>query len=192
MPGFPVDGHIFQMCCHFCLIILINIMVCFIIKICFLLFLNTFLILRDGRLRVNDQIIRINGRSLEGLQHNDAIKLLQAEQGAIELVVLRDCHTPGHTSNLQSPQSPLALTNHTTERTPTSATSSSSASSALTTPLTAASTSSETSQKTFKLPQTTPSPAAVTSANVRRPQPPRMSKHPEDAADALPFVRELK
>ena len=45
---------------------------------------------RDGRLKRNDQIIRINGRSLEGLLHSEAIKILQSTQGIVEIVVLRN------------------------------------------------------------------------------------------------------
>ena len=50
---------------------------------------------RDGRLRRNDQIIYINGRSLEGQPHSEAVKLLQSTRGIVELVISRDS---SHTS----------------------------------------------------------------------------------------------
>lgn len=53
---------------------------------------------RDGRLRRNDQIIRINGCSLEGLPHNEAVQILQAAHGLVELVVLRDLHSDPRTA----------------------------------------------------------------------------------------------
>ena len=47
---------------------------------------------RDGRLKRSDQIISINGHSLEGVPHVDAVKLLrmQSVRGRVELVVVRD------------------------------------------------------------------------------------------------------
>lgn len=138
---------------------------------------------RDGRLKVNDQIVRINGRSLDGLQHSEAIKLLQSQQGTVELVVLRDSHASGHASIPHSPQSPLA--SHGTEHAPASA---SSTSSALTTPLTGASTSSEVSQKTFTLPQAPPS----SSGGARRPHPPRMSQYLEEESEEMSSVSTTK
>ena len=47
---------------------------------------------RDGRLKRNDQIVSINGHSLERVPHNDAVKLLQSVRGTVELVIARDQH----------------------------------------------------------------------------------------------------
>lgn len=60
---------------------------------------------RDGRLKRNDQIICINGQSLEGLPHTTAVKLLQSAQGVVELVVLRDLHSDPSLNSDPSPNS---------------------------------------------------------------------------------------
>ena len=141
------------------------------------------LLTRDGRLQINDQIIRINGRSLEGFHHNDAIKLLQAEQGVVKLVITRENHAP----NLHSPQSSqAAAVSHGTEHAPTTTatSSSSSASSALTTPLTGASTSSESSQKNFALPQV----KYPATGSMMKPHPSRMSQYLEEELGEQPSV----
>ena len=63
------------------------------------------LYLRDGRLRRNDQIISINGQSLEGIPHTEAVKMLQAARGVVELVILRDLvPSPPSPSTKHSPQ----------------------------------------------------------------------------------------
>ena len=54
---------------------------------------------------MNDQIICINGCSLDGLSHSEAMKTLQSAQGMVELVVLRDPPSSGP----HSPHTPAPL-----------------------------------------------------------------------------------
>ena len=61
---------------------------------------------RDGRLKCNDQIIQINGHSLEGLPHAEAVKFLQSARGKVELVAVRDQQTPPTPSSPFKPHPP--------------------------------------------------------------------------------------
>ena len=54
------------------------------------LHLSHTLTVRDGQLRVDDQITHINGRPLKDLPHSEGVKLLQSSRGMVELVVMRD------------------------------------------------------------------------------------------------------
>uniref|UniRef100_A0A914GWI7 Uncharacterized protein n=1 Tax=Globodera rostochiensis TaxID=31243 RepID=A0A914GWI7_GLORO len=51
----------------------------------------------DGRLRVNDQIVKIDVHRVEGTQHNHAVELIRqaAIVGHVRLVLLRDCCPSG-------------------------------------------------------------------------------------------------
>lgn len=54
---------------------------------------------RSGKLCKGDQILSINGRSLAGMSHNAAIKLLQKAKGSVELKIVRSV-----TSAVPSPE----------------------------------------------------------------------------------------
>ena len=43
---------------------------------------------KDGRLKRGDQIIAVNGVSLEGITHEDAVNILKKSKGLITLSVL--------------------------------------------------------------------------------------------------------
>ena len=45
----------------------------------------------------------VNGLSLEGLAHSDAIKILQSAQGVVDLMILRDLHSDPSSSVPRSP-----------------------------------------------------------------------------------------
>lgn len=45
---------------------------------------------RDGRINVGDEILFINGYSLIGVSHQDAIHLLRAAKNPIQIVVSQD------------------------------------------------------------------------------------------------------
>ena len=42
---------------------------------------------RDGRLKVNDEVLMANGRSLVGMTHNEADLFLKSLPGMVQLVV---------------------------------------------------------------------------------------------------------
>ena len=43
---------------------------------------------KDGRLKRGDQIIAVNGVSLEGITHEDAVNILKKSKGLITISVL--------------------------------------------------------------------------------------------------------
>jgi C-terminal processing protease CtpA/Prc len=43
---------------------------------------------RDGRLKRGDQLIAVNGESLDGLTHDQAVAMLKQTEGTIILTVL--------------------------------------------------------------------------------------------------------
>ena len=45
---------------------------------------------RDGRLKVGDELLWINGRHLIGLSHNEAVELLAGTSSVVQLVIARD------------------------------------------------------------------------------------------------------
>lgn len=59
-----------------------------------------FCMIRDQRLKENDQILAINDTPLDqSISHQQAIALLQQATGSLRLVVAREVgHTQGHTS----------------------------------------------------------------------------------------------
>lgn len=42
----------------------------------------------DGRLKRGDQILAVNGQSLEGVTHEQAVAILKHQKGAVTLTVL--------------------------------------------------------------------------------------------------------
>ena len=43
----------------------------------------------DGRLRTGDQLVAVNGQSLQGVTHDEAVTLLKNAKGLIELAILK-------------------------------------------------------------------------------------------------------
>ena len=69
----------------------------------------------DGWLKPNDIITAINGQSLEGVPHSEAVRLLQAVRGVVQLSCLREQELAPPSSpspHAHPPPSPLTLTSH--------------------------------------------------------------------------------
>lgn len=63
----------------------------------------------DGRLRRGHAILSVNGNSLEGLSHQQAVELLRDARGTVELTVLdTSVSETTTTSPAQSPTTPTA------------------------------------------------------------------------------------
>ena len=45
---------------------------------------------RDGRLKVGDELLWLNGRHLIGLTQSEAVELLNASSSVVQLVIARD------------------------------------------------------------------------------------------------------
>lgn len=54
---------------------------------------------RDGRLHAGDELLMINGQSLVGLTHQEAVDILRSAAGLVQLVVARrvSAHPHKHT-----------------------------------------------------------------------------------------------
>uniref|UniRef100_A0A3P9MDL2 Multiple PDZ domain crumbs cell polarity complex component n=1 Tax=Oryzias latipes TaxID=8090 RepID=A0A3P9MDL2_ORYLA len=48
----------------------------------------------DGRLKRGDQIIAVNGQTLEGVTHEEAVGILKRTKGTVTLTVLKDTRCP--------------------------------------------------------------------------------------------------
>ncbi|KAL7855805.1 hypothetical protein AOLI_G00194090 [Acnodon oligacanthus] len=46
----------------------------------------------DGRLRSGDRLVAVNGRSLEGISHSEAVEILRRARGAVTLTILSQTH----------------------------------------------------------------------------------------------------
>ena len=69
----------------------------------------------DGRLKPNDIITAINSVSLDDTSHSEAVRLLQAVRGVVQLSCLREQDTPPSSSpppHPHPPPSPLTLTSN--------------------------------------------------------------------------------
>ncbi|NXC33951.1 IL16 protein, partial [Campylorhamphus procurvoides] len=57
----------------------------------------------DGRLQEGDEILELNGESMHGLTHYDALQKFKAKKGLLTLTVRTSFSTPHSASNCQSP-----------------------------------------------------------------------------------------
>ena len=52
--------------------------------------LITFMSYRDGRLKIGDELINVNGKRLRGLEIDDAIRTLKQNDRELDIVISRD------------------------------------------------------------------------------------------------------
>ncbi|NXF82499.1 IL16 protein, partial [Sclerurus mexicanus] len=67
----------------------------------------------DGRLQEGDEILELNGESMHGLTHYDALQKFKAKKGLLTLTVRTSFSTPHSASNCQSPLSWQSLSSST-------------------------------------------------------------------------------
>lgn len=48
---------------------------------------HLYLYYRDGRLQAGDELLMINGQSLVGLTHQEAVSILRSSSGLVQLIV---------------------------------------------------------------------------------------------------------
>jgi len=60
-------------------------------------FLHGCMCYRDGRLHAGDELLMINGQSLVGLTHQEAVDILRSTTGLVQLVVSTTVNVYTHT-----------------------------------------------------------------------------------------------
>ncbi|XP_066271209.1 PDZ domain-containing protein 2-like [Branchiostoma lanceolatum] len=74
---------------------------------------------KDGRLKEGDEILEVNGISLQGLTHQEAINIFkQVKKGIVSLQIRSRQSSPGHTHNLSPSQSVDSTPCHTPGHSP--------------------------------------------------------------------------
>lgn len=63
----------------------------------------------DGRLKRGDQILAVNGETLEGVTHEQAVAILKRQRGAVILTVLSWASGPDHKLDVEHPQEDEAM-----------------------------------------------------------------------------------